>query len=204
MGNAFADYGRSHLSKLLRLFFRRTRLEKTRLSPLKILLYLESHQRYRRAPSPRKLGKEVGIGGYKVIIDSYVWLKDHGYVAPAPGVQTQVAEIRDPNELVVTPLGKKALEPYLKAYTSWEVVGVALTTMGLGWGLGAIMVLFWSYPSFLWLEPLFGGMIIASAVGVATIVLTIGRWKYVKGVSQLINTVLDRDEKQGRNQKATH
>ena len=179
-------------------------LEKTRLSPLKVLLYLESHQRYRRASSPRKLGKEVGIGGYKVIIDSYVWLRDHGYVAPAPGVQAPVAEIRDPNELVVTPLGKKALEPYLKAYTSWEVVGVALATMGLGYGLGAIMVVFWSYRTFLWLEPLFGGTIIASMVAVASTVLAIGRVKYAKSASQLINTVIDRDEKQGRDKKAVH
>lgn len=203
MGNAVADYGRSCLSQLLRVVFDRTRLEKTRLSPLKILLYLESHQRYRRASSPRKLGREVGIGGYKVIIDSYVWLKDHGYVAPAPGVQAEVAEIRDPNELVVTPLGKKALEPYLKAYTSWEVVGVALATMGLGYGLGAIMVIFWSYRTFLWLEPLFGGIIIASMVAVASTVLMIGRRKYVKGVSRLINTVFDRDKK-SREKRAVH
>lgn len=139
-----------------------------------------------------------------MIIDSYVWLKDHGYVASAPGVSAPVAEIRDPNELVVTLLGKKALEPYLKAYTSWEVVGVALATMGLGWGLGAIMVLFWSYPSFLWLEALFGAMIIASMVVVTTMVLVIGRWKYVKGVARLISTVTDRDEKQGRNQRTMH
>jgi hypothetical protein len=199
MGNSIVDYGRSHLSQLLRVFFGRTRLEKTRLSPLKILLYLESHQRYRRASSPRKLGREIGIGGYKVIIDSYVWLKDHGYVAPAPGVPAEVAEIRDPNELVVTPLGRKALEPYLKAYTSWEVVGVTLTTMGLGWGLGAIMVFFMSYASFLWLEALLGGMIIMSMVAVAATVLAIGRRKYVKGVARLINAVVDRDEKQTRN-----
>ena len=202
MGNSFVDYGRSHLSRLVGLLFCRTGLEKTRLSPLKILLYLESHRIYRRASSPRKLGKEVGIGGYKVIIDSYVWLNDHGYVAPAPGVRTQVAEIRDPNELVVTPLGRKALEPYLKAYTSWEVVGVALATMGLGWGLGVMAVLFWSYPSFLWLEPLFGGMIIVLMVVVVVMVLAVGRWKYVRGVSRLINTVTDRDEKQAPNKEA--
>ncbi len=73
------DSGKSYLTRLLR---RRSvqKPEKVRLSPLKVLLYLESHKRHTRASAPDKLGHEVGIGGYDTITGSYLWLNAHEYI----------------------------------------------------------------------------------------------------------------------------
>lgn len=159
---------------------------------MKILLYLESHQRYKRASSPDKLGREIGIGGYDTVKGSYVYLSDHGYVAPAPGAKAPTSEITDPNELVVTPQGRKALMPYLGTYSSWEMVGVSLSAMGLGLGLGAIMIIFQPYPSLLWLMVLLGVMVAASMAILVVVVLAIGRYRYRRRVASLIESITDR------------
>ena len=166
--------------------------EKIRLSPLKVLLYLASHQRHARASAPDKLGHEVGIGGYDTITGSYLWLNAHGYIAPAPDIHKLAAEITDPNEFVVTPLGKRALKPYLGTFSSTEVAAVATSTLGVGFLLGLTYVLFQLYPAFLWLLIILDvalGLVIAV---VAAVMLKAGRERYKERVASLIESVVDR------------
>ena len=80
------------MTSLLQRWFGGKKPEKIRLSPLKVLLYLESHQRHQRVSAPDKLGREIGIGGYDTITNSYLWLNAHGYLAPAPEVHRLAAE----------------------------------------------------------------------------------------------------------------
>ena len=92
---------RSHVSSFMRRLFGQREPERIRLSPLKVLLYLESHQRKSRVSTPEKLGREIGIGGYDTIKDSYLWLLGRKYIAPAPGTPIIApAEILDPREFV--------------------------------------------------------------------------------------------------------
>jgi hypothetical protein len=166
--------------------------EKIRLSPLKVLLYLESHQRHKRASAPDKLGHEVGIGGYDTITGSYLWLIAHGYIAPAPDIHKLAAEITDPNEFVVTPLGRRALKPYLGTFSLTEVAGVAISTLGLGFVLGLTYVLFQLYPAYLWLLIILDvalGFVIAV---VAAVMLKAGRERYKERVASLVESVVDR------------
>jgi hypothetical protein len=179
---------------LTRLLRRRSgqKPEKIRLSPLKVLLYLESHQRHARASAPDKLGHEVGIGGYDTITGSYLWLNAHEYIAPAPDVHKLAAEITDPNEFVVTPLGKRALKPYLGTFSLAEVAGVATFTLLLGFALGLTYVLFQLYPSYVWLLFILDlalGLVIAIA---AAVMLKAGRERYKERVASLIESVVDR------------
>ena len=58
-----------------------------------------------------------------------------------------VAEIHDPNALVVTPLGRDTLKPFHAAFSLEEVARIAITTMGLGFVLGLTTVVFQLYPS---------------------------------------------------------
>ena len=183
---------RKSLPLLARLSQRK--LEKVRLSPLKVLLYLDGHQKGTRASTPERLGKEIGIGGYDTIKNSYTWLSDHGYVALAPGVPTVdgVAEIIDPNELVVTPLGRDALKPFLAAFSLQEVASIALTTLGLGFVLGLTGVVFQMYPSYLWdlvLLDLAFGVAVSYAAFVA---LREARGRKKERVASLIESVTDR------------
>ena len=166
--------------------------EKIRLSPLKVLLYLESHQRHTRASAPDKLGHEVGIGGYDTITGSYLWLSAHGYIALAPDVHKLAAEITDTNEFVVTPLGKRALKPYLGTFSLTEVAGVATSTLVFGFVLGLTYVLFQLYPAYLWLLITLDvalGLVIAIVVAV---MLKAGRERYKERVASLIESVVDR------------
>ena len=183
---------RKLLSFISRLSQRK--LEKVRLSPLKVLLYLDGHQKGTRASTPERLGKEIGIGGYDTIKNSYTWLSDHGYVALAPGVPTVdgVAEIIDPNELVVTPLGRDALRPFLAAFSLQEVASVALAMLGLGFVLGLTEIVFQMYPSYLWdffLLDLAFGIAVSYVTSVA---LREARVRKKERVASLIESVTDR------------
>lgn len=180
------------LASVLERLFGRKEVKRIRLSPLKVLLYLESRQRHKRASSPDGLGREIGIGGYDTITDSFVWLIDHKYIAAASGVRAPAAELRDPNEFVITPLGKNALKPYLGTYSSKEVVGVATSTMVLGLGLGTLLMEFQSYPSFLWFIVVIGLMLAASMALAITVVMMIGRDRNKKRATLLMESVVDR------------
>jgi len=172
----------------------RRKLEKVRLSPLKVLLYLDGHQKGSRASTPERLGKEIGIGGYDTIKNSYTWLSDHGYVALAPGVPTVdgVAEIIDPNELVVTPLGRDALKPFLAAFSLQELASIALTTLGFGFILGLTAVVFQMYPSYFWdyflLDIAFG----IAVSYVTSVALREARVRKKERIASLIESVTDR------------
>ncbi len=183
---------RRFLSFFSRLWQRK--LEKVRLSPLKVLLYLDGHQKGTRASTPERLGKEIGIGGYDTIKNSYTWLSDRGYVALAPGVPTVdgVAEIIDPNELVVTPLGRDALKPFLAAFSLQEVASIALAMLGLGFFLGLTEVVFQMYPSYFWdfsLLDLAFGITVSYVTFVA---LREARVRKKERVASLIENVTDR------------
>ncbi|MDA4132802.1 MAG: hypothetical protein OK454_06730 [Thaumarchaeota archaeon] len=180
------------MASLLRRWSGQKKPEKIRLSPLKVLLYLESHQRHQRVSSPDKLGREVGIGGYDTITSSYLWLYDHRYIAPATDVHKVAAEITDPNEFVVTPLGRKALKPYLATFSLEEVAGIAALTLGLGFVLGLTYVLYLLYPSYLWLLFVFDLAVGVGIVTVAALTLKAGRERYRDRVASLIESVVDR------------
>ena len=159
---------------------------------MKVLLYLESHERHKRVSAPDKLGREVGIGGYDTITGSYLWLIEHGYVAPAPDVHKLAAEIIDPNDFVVTSLGEKALKPYLGTFSIAEVAAVATSTLGLGFFLGLTYVLYQLYPSYLWLLIILDLAIGAVIVAMAFVTLKVGRERYRERVASLIESVVDR------------
>jgi hypothetical protein len=182
----------NNLTSLLRRWSGRRKPDKIRLSPLKVLLYLESHPRHQRVSAPDKLGHEVGIGGYDTITNSYLWLSAHGYVAPAPDVHKLAAEITDPNEFVVTPIGKKALKPYLATFSLEEVAGIAVLTLGLGFVLGSTYVSYQLYPSYLWLLIAFDLAFGITIAVVARSTLKAGRERYRERVGSLIESVVDR------------
>jgi hypothetical protein len=168
--------------------------ERVRLSPLKVLLYLDRQQRGTRASTPARLGKEIGIGGYQTIKDSYTWLFDRGYVALAPEVPTVdgVAEILDPNELVVTPRGRDALKPFLAAFSLQEVASIALTTLGLGFVLGFTDVGFQLYPSYLWFLVLLDIAFGVAVSYVTFVALREARVRKKERVASIIESIFDR------------
>ena len=180
------------MTQMLRGWFQRNEPEKIRLSPLKVLLYLESHQRSKRVSAPDKLGQEVGIGGYDTITNSYLWLIAHGYIAPAPGVHKLAAEIKDPNEFLVTPLGKKALRPHLATFSLAEIAAIAASALGLGFFLGLAYLLFLLYPSYLWLVATLDCVAGAVIFGIVTLALKVGRERYRERVASLMESVVDR------------
>lgn len=194
MGNAVFDSGLLRLSLFLRRWLGPRKHGRIRLSPLKVLLYLEAHQREARVSTPSRLGEETGIKGYDVIKNSYAWLFEHGYIAVAPGIPMVggVAEILDPRELVVTPFGKEALKPYLATFSLEEVIGVALGTLALGFFLGLTEVLFQLYPAYLWIVMLLdlvaGGILSA----VAALALREANGRKKERVAELIENVTDR------------
>jgi hypothetical protein len=194
MGKVVFQGGRTHLSLLLRRLLGPRKHARIRLSPLKVLLYLEAHQREVRVSTPSKLGEETGIKGYDVIKNSYAWLFEHGYIAVAPGIPLVggVAEILDPRELVVTAFGKEALKPYLATFSLEEVVGVALSTLALGFFLGLTEVLFQLYPTYLWiviLLDLVAGILLSA---VAALALREANGRKKERVAELIESVTDR------------
>jgi len=194
VGNGALDGGRLHLSLFLRRWLGPRRHERIRLSPLKVLLYLESHQREARETTPERLGREIGIGGYDTIKNSYVWLLDHGYVTPAPDVPKirGSAEILDPRDLVVTPQGEKALKPYLTAFSTEEVASIALAALGLGFVLGLTEVVFQLYPSYLGILVVTDlAFTLAISVVVALALKEANRRKKER-VASLIESVTDR------------
>lgn len=193
MGNDIPWNKRSDTQRFTRRLFGHREPERMRLSPLKVLLYLESHQRKARVSTPEKLGREIGIGGYDTIKDSYLWLLGRKYIAPAPGTPIITpAEILDPREFVVTPLGKKALKPYLATFSLAEVTSVAATTLGLGFILGLTYVLFQFYPSYLWVLVILD-LVVGSVLGVmASLALKEGRRRYKERIASLIESVTDR------------
>lgn len=166
--------------------------EKVRLSPLKVLLYLESHQRYKRVSSTTKLGEEIGIRGYQAITESYIWLSDHGCIAPAPGIHAPAAEIRDPNELVITPLGKKFLKPYLATFSLEEVASITAAMSFLAFVLGASYDLFPMSPSLSWILVLADSLVGVAMAIVAALAVRAGRIRYKDHISSLIDSVRDR------------
>jgi hypothetical protein len=193
VGNVILDDERSPKSRLLRRLFSRREPARIRLSPLKVLLYLESHQNQARVSTPKRLGLEIGIVGYDVIKNSYLWLLEHGYIAPAPDIPIIApAEILDPREFVVTPLGKKALEPYLATFSMAEVASVAAVTLGLGFILGLSYLLFQLYPSYLGLLILLDTVISAVFATMGILTLKEGRQRYKERVASLIESVKDR------------
>ena len=194
MGNTVLESRRPHLSLFLRRWLGPRKNERIRLSPLKVLLYLERHQRETRVTTPERLGREIGIGGYDTIKNSYVWLHDHGYLAPAPSVPMVggVAEILDPRDWVVTPLGKKALKPYLATFSLEEVGSIALTTLGFGFFLGLTEVVFQLYPSYLWILLLFDFIFGAVVSIAASSALREARSRKKDRVASLIESITDR------------
>lgn len=183
---------RSFLRPRLRGWFHGDELERIRLSPLKVLLYLESHERGRRVSAPDKLGQEVGIGGYGTITDSYLWLISHGCIAPAPGVPGAPSEIKDPNEFVVTDRGESILKPYLATFSLGEVATVAGSTLALGFFLGLAYILFELYPSYYWLLTTLGLAVGVVVLALAAITLKAGRERYRARVASLMESVVDR------------
>ena len=194
MGSVVLEGGRSHLFLLFKRLFGRRRPVRIRLSPLKVLLYLEQHQRETRVATPERLGREIGIGGYDTIKNSYVWLFDHGYVAVAPDVPMVggKAEILDPRELIVTTLGKKALEPYLAAFDKEEVVSVGLAMLGLGFVLGLTEVVFRLYPSYLWYLILLDFSFGTAVAFIGFSALREARRRKKDHVASLIESIADR------------
>lgn len=181
------------MSVFLGRWFSRRKLEKIRLTPLKVLLYLESTERKERVTSPGKLRLEIGMGGYDPVRQSYIWLLDHGYIAPAPGTpDIAPSELLDPREFVVTPLGKEALKPHLKAFSLGQALEIALLA-AIAFFLGWTYVLYQLYPEYMWLEGLIG-LVAAAPLAVSIImVLRIEARRRKNRALHLLESVVDRD-----------
>ena len=193
VGNTALD-GRRLLLSFLRRWLGPSKHERIRLSPLKVLLYLDRHQRGTRASTPERLGREIGIGGYDTIKNSYAWLFDHGYIGLAQEVPMVggVAEILDPNELVVTPRGRNALKPFLAAFSLQEVASIAFTTLGLGFVLGFTEVVFQIYPSYLWILVLLDIAFGVAFSYVTSLALRDEKGRKKERVASLIESITDR------------
>ncbi len=183
----------SHALDFVRRWLGRRKLQKIRLSPLKVLLYLESTERMKRVASPEKLKREIGVGGYNTVTDSLRWLVDHKYITAAPGTPAiPPSTILDPTEFVVTPLGKEALKPYLNNFGAGVAMEIGLLVF-LGFFLGAIFVLHLMYPSFLWFEAIFGTVGVAAIIVPLMMIIRIGSRDRKTRVAEVMNSVADRD-----------
>ena len=194
VSKAAPDGVRTYLYFTLRRIFGSRNFDRIRLSPLKVLLYLDRNRREERVTTPERLGREVGIGGYDTIKNSYVWLFDRGYIALAPGtpVTGGVAEILDPQDLVVTPLGKRALKPFLAAFSLEEVAAVAFATLGLGFVLGLTGVVLQLYPSYFWILALLDVAFGLTVSYVALLTLREEKGRKKERIASLIESIADR------------
>jgi hypothetical protein len=182
-----------HTLDFVRRWFGRRKLRKTRLSPLKVLLYLESTERKRRATSPERLKREIGVGGYNTITDSFLWLVSHQYIAPAPGtLATLPSQMLDSTEFIVTPLGKEVLKPYLNTFGIHAVMELGLLT-ALVFVLGGVFVLYQLYPGFLWFEEIIGVMAAAMITPPLLMTARVATKERKNRVAELMNSVTDRD-----------
>ena len=103
-----------------------------------------------------------------------------------------VAEILDPRDWVVTPLGKKALKPYLATFSLEEVGSIALTTLGFGFVLGLTEVVFQLYPSYLWIILLLDFVFVVAVSFLTSSALREARSRKKDRVASLIESITDR------------
>lgn len=172
----------------------REKAKKIRLSPLKILLYLESRKRHERVTSIDKLKDEVGIGGYDTIRKSFGWLLEHKYIAPAPNVPViSPSEILDPQEFVVTSLGRRALRPFLATFSLNEVLIISTMTMVLGLALGPSYAMWSADTSYSGLLVALDLIAVTVVVSLMLVMTTEARERHQAHVVSLIQSVIDRD-----------
>jgi hypothetical protein len=119
-----------------------------------------------RPTSDEKLGDEIGLA-QDTVYRAFHNLLDSKYIAVAPDQpQSNPYQIRDPQKFVVTPLGRRALRPFLGTFGFPTLVILTISTFGFGAMLGMILFSFASYPSY-WpvfaivSVPLFVVMVIA-------------------------------------------
>lgn len=159
----------------LRRLFRIENVGDLTLNYVQILLYLESHQKGERPSSPQKLAHELGIAELTVV-RGYESLLYHGYIAVAQGVpSSNQYEIRDPNEFVITSLGRKALRPFLNSFGFIEVTLVGVLMLGLGVVVGLIYSGYELYPSYLELLSIITVAIIAVIAGLLAYLVRMAR-----------------------------
>lgn len=159
----------------LRKLFRIQRVGDLTLNYVQILLYLDSHARGQRLSSAEKLAHELGIAQLTVV-RGYESLIEHGYIAvPHDVPPSNRYEIRDPNEFVVTALGRKALRPFLGTFGFVEVALVGVLMLGLGLMIGLIYSAYELYPSYLDALLIIAVAIVVAIAGLLTYLVRTGR-----------------------------
>ncbi len=145
------------------------------LNYVQILLYFESHRKGERPSSPEKLAHELGIAELTVV-RAYESLLNHQYIAVAQHTPPSYRyEIRDPNEFVITPLGTKALRPFLSSFGFIEVALVGVLMLGLGVMVGLIYSAYELYPSYLELLSIIAAAIVVVIAGLLVYLVRMAR-----------------------------
>ena len=132
------------------------------LNDIKVLLYLQTHKREDRLPSPEKLGDELGIAE-GTVPSAFDRLRRRGCLIPPP----EAGKIRNPREVTVTWRGKRALRPFLSAFGYGDVVVLTLLAFGLGVVVGVFYPIYQLYPSYLAAVTLFVAVFSAVFLGFA-------------------------------------
>ena len=142
---------------------------------VQILLYLESHEKGERPSSPEKLARELGIAELTVV-RAYESLLQHKFIAVPRNVPSSYqSQIRDPNEFTVTPLGRKALRPFLSSFGFLEVALVGVLMLGLGLMLGLIYSVYELYPSYVEVVSIITVVIVLAIAGLLAYLVKMAR-----------------------------
>jgi len=145
------------------------------LNYVQILLYLESHKKGERPSSPEKLARELGIAELTVV-RAYESLLQRKFIAVGPDVPSSYqSEIRDPNEFTVTPLGRKALRPFLGSFGFLEVALVGVLMLGLGVMVGLIYSDYELYPSYIEIMSIITVVIVLVIAGLLAYLVKMAR-----------------------------
>ena len=145
------------------------------LNYVQILLYIESHKKGERPSSPEKLARELGIAELTVV-RAYESLLQHKFIAAGPNVPSSYrSEIRDPNEFEVTPLGRKALRPFLSSFGFLEVALVGVLMLALGVMVGLIYSDYELYPSYIEIMSIITVVVVLVIVGLLVYLVKMAR-----------------------------
>ena len=137
------------ISALLRWAFGVEKLGKISLNYLSVLVYLERTPKDERATSAEKLEQQLGIAP-RTIVSAFEALLDSKYIALASDADksTNPYGVRDSNLFVVTPLGRKALKPFLGTFSYFTVALLTCFACAFGVMLGIVIFSLAIYPTY--------------------------------------------------------
>jgi DNA-binding MarR family transcriptional regulator len=120
------------------------------LNQVGILFYLYFNPREARFSSPEKLGNELDMAE-QTVVPGFSALKRCGYVAASEFPKEYSTSDRDPRQFVVTPLGRKALRPFLRYFGFSDLVMTSLLVFCLGALCGTIYIVQQAYAPYFWI-----------------------------------------------------